>query len=155
MFFLDAPDERVDDFKRAWGDLGDSIVVVGGDGLWNCHVHTDDIGGAIEAGIAVARPRDIRVTDLLEQVEEERWVRDAAALPPEPEPPAEPVSTAVVAIGTGDGIKRIFRSLGVAPASPGLKSRATQTKPARSRLDTAYSPSGLRWGSRRLQPPVR
>ena len=65
--------------SAAWGDLGDSIVVVGGDGIWNCHVHTDDIGAAIEAGIAVGRPRDIRVTDLLEQVadrEEEAWVRD-------------------------------------------------------------------------------
>ncbi len=61
MFFLDAPDDRIDDLKSTWGGLGDSIVVVGGDGLWNCHVHTDDIGGAIEAGIAVGRPRDIRV----------------------------------------------------------------------------------------------
>ena len=68
MFFLDAPDDSIDGFKSAWGDLGDSIVVVGGDGLWNCHVHTDDIGAAIEAGIAVGRPHDIRVTDLLEQV---------------------------------------------------------------------------------------
>ncbi len=36
--------------------LGDSIVVVGGDGLWNCHVHTNDIGAAIEAGIDAGRP---------------------------------------------------------------------------------------------------
>ena len=43
---------RLDDprFSDTWGALGDSIVVVGGDGLWNCHVHTDDIGAAIEAG---------------------------------------------------------------------------------------------------------
>ena len=59
----------IDAFKAAWMALGDSIVVVGGDGLWNCHVHTDDIGGAIEAGIEAGRPRNIRVTDLLEQVE--------------------------------------------------------------------------------------
>ena len=36
-------------FKSGWGAIGDSIVVVGGDGLWNCHVHTNDIGAAIEA----------------------------------------------------------------------------------------------------------
>src|SRR6185369_10403688 len=79
MYFLDAPDAEIEGFKSQWGALGDSIVVVGGEGLWNCHVHTPDIGGAIEAGIAVGRPHDIRVTDLFEQVhdrEEAEWVRD-------------------------------------------------------------------------------
>ena len=38
---------------------------------------------------------------------------------------------------------------------PGLKSRATRTKPARSRLDAPNSPPGLRLGSRRLEPPDR
>jgi dihydroxyacetone kinase-like predicted kinase len=94
-----------------WAGIGDSIVVVGGDGLWNCHIHTDDIGAAVEAAIDVGRPRNIRVTDLMEQVEEERWVREAP--PDAPAPPMDPVPTAVVAVATGDGIRRIFHSLGV------------------------------------------
>jgi len=110
MYFLEAPDETVPAFKDVWSTIGDSIVVVGGDGIWNCHIHTDDIGASIEAALDVGRPRNIRVTDLMEQVEEERWVRDA---PVEEEPPLPPVTTAVVAVSTGDGIKRIFRSLGV------------------------------------------
>ena len=77
MYFLEAPDETIPAFKDVWAGIGDSIVVVGGDGIWNCHIHTDDIGAAIEAAIDCGRPRDIRVTDLLEQVEEERWVREA------------------------------------------------------------------------------
>ena len=44
MYFLELPDERIRDFKEHWGAIGDSIVVVGGDGLWNCHVHTNEIG---------------------------------------------------------------------------------------------------------------
>ena len=52
--------------------------MVGGDGLWNCHIHTNDIGPTIEAGIEVGRPERIRVTDLSEEVMEERWVREAA-----------------------------------------------------------------------------
>jgi DAK2 domain fusion protein YloV len=111
MYLLDAPDGSIPAFKRVWAGVGDSIVVVGGDGLWNCHIHTDDIGAAIEAAVDVGRPRRIRVTDLEEQMEEERWVRDA---PPEEEAAsAEPVTTAVVAVATGEGIGRIFRSLGV------------------------------------------
>ena len=56
MYFLDLVDERIQAFKEAWGEIGDSIVVVGGDGLWNCHVHTNDIGAAIEAALDSRRP---------------------------------------------------------------------------------------------------
>ncbi|MBV8305528.1 MAG: hypothetical protein JOZ04_15050, partial [Acidimicrobiia bacterium] len=111
MYLLEAPDGAISAFKNVWAGIGDSIVVVGGDGLWNCHIHTDDIGAAVEAALDAGRPRNIRVTDLLEQVEEERWVREAP--PDEPPPPTEPVPTAVVAVATGDGIRRIFHSLGV------------------------------------------
>jgi DAK2 domain fusion protein YloV len=109
MFFLHADDERVPAFKDAWLAIGDSIVVVGGNGLYNCHIHTDDIGAAVEAGIEAGRPSKIRVTDLLEEVEEQQWVRDAAV---PPAAVAEHVTTAVVSVGVGDGVVRMLRSLG-------------------------------------------
>jgi uncharacterized protein len=116
MYLLYAPDDSMADFKEVWAGIGDSIVVVGGDGLWNCHIHTDDIGAAVEAGVDAGRPQRIRVTDLAEQVEEERWVREAASAPGAASgaESAGPVpTTSVVAVVTGDGIGRIFRSLGV------------------------------------------
>lgn len=111
MFFLDAPDDSVEGFKSAWAEIGDSIVVVGGDGLWNCHVHCDDIGAAIEAGIAVGRPHGIRVTDLIEELEENAWVQEAMG---QSSVPADGRTSAVVAVAVGDGVAKIFRSLGVA-----------------------------------------
>jgi uncharacterized protein len=116
MYLLEAPDDTIPSFKEVWAGLGDSIVVVGGAGLWNCHIHTDDIGAAIEASLDAGRPRNLRVTDLLEQVEEERWVREGAGTVgtgPSATPPGPPPTTGVVAVATGDGIGRIFRSLGV------------------------------------------
>ena len=114
MYFLEAPDETIPSFKEVWASIGDSIVVVGGDGIWNCHIHTDDIGAAIEAALDCGRPKRIRVTDLLEQVEEERWVREAAGAGGEDEVDLrDPVPCAVVAVATGEGIRRIFRSMGV------------------------------------------
>jgi hypothetical protein len=112
MYLLHAPDDSMNAFKEVWAGIGDSIVVVGGDGLWNCHIHTDDIGAAIEAAVEAGRPQRIRVTDLADQVEEERWVREAAAATVV-EPTGPPPTTSVVAVVTGDGIGRIFRSLGV------------------------------------------
>ena len=64
MYLLDADDDTIPAFREAWAAIGDSIVVVGGDGIWNCHVHTNDIGAAVEAGIDAGRPHSIRVTDL-------------------------------------------------------------------------------------------
>jgi dihydroxyacetone kinase-like predicted kinase len=133
MYFLHAEDERIDGFKQAWGALGDSIVVVGGDGIWNCHVHTDDIGAAIEAGIAVGRPSDIRVTDLLEQVdgrEEEAWVRgEDASLGggPADVAPLERVTTGVVAVAVGDGLRKLLLGLGVQQVVAGGQSMNPST----------------------------
>ncbi|HEX7276032.1 MAG TPA: DAK2 domain-containing protein, partial [Acidimicrobiales bacterium] len=108
MYLLDAADENIDAFKAAWMDIGESIVVVGGDGLWNCHIHSDDIGASIEAGIEAGRPRQIRVTDLAGQVEEERWVRQGLG-----SPASRPrVTTAVVAVALGEDVREGFRSFG-------------------------------------------
>jgi len=114
MYFLEAPDETIPAFRDVWAGVGDSIVVVGGGGIWNCHIHTDDIGAAVEAALDAGRPRQIRVTDLFDQVEEERWVREAAdSGGDQPPPGTEAIVCAAVAVATGEGIRRIFHSLGV------------------------------------------
>jgi fatty acid kinase len=118
MYFVDLLDERIQEFKESWGEIGDSIVVVGGDGLWNCHVHTNDIGAAIESALKLdGRPKQIRVTDLFEEIAEEHAAREASIT-------ARPVRTAagfglpavtcaVVAVASGDGLAELFGQLGV------------------------------------------
>jgi DAK2 domain fusion protein YloV len=119
MYLLHADDSMIPAFKDTWSALGDSIVVVGGDGIWNCHVHTNDIGAAVEAGVEAGRPAKIRVTDLLDEVEEEQWVREhtaaagGARTSETDGAPSERVTTAVVAVGVGTGVQRLFTSLGV------------------------------------------
>ena len=116
MYFMDLDDPQIQSFKEGWSEIGDSIVVVGGDGLWNCHVHTNDIGAAIEVSLGLGgRPKQIRVTDLFEEMAEEHAQREAAlggharragaGLPP--------VTCAVVAVASGDGLAELFGQLGV------------------------------------------
>ncbi|MFN5841199.1 MAG: DAK2 domain-containing protein, partial [Acidimicrobiaceae bacterium] len=118
MFLLDLDDSRASEFKSAWGTIGDSIVVVGGDGLYNCHIHTNDIGAAIEAPLLLnGRPRNIRVTDLFEEVAEEHAAREAELGSPVQSrthsPSLPPVTCAVVAVASGDGLAELFGQLGV------------------------------------------
>ncbi len=137
MYFLAAKDDLIPAFKDVWAGIGDSIVVVGGDGLWNCHIHTDDVGAAIEAGIDAGRPRDVRVTDLAGEVEEERWVREAPAAATEVPPKSEAgAKTSVVVVANGEGIERIFHSLGVQHIVEGGQSMNPSTKEILDAVDS-------------------
>lgn len=118
MFLLNLDDAKAPEFKSAWGSLGDSIVVVGGDGLYNCHIHTNDIGASIEAPLLLGgTPRNIRVTDLFEEVAEEHAAREAELGAPVTSRPhatsLPPVTCAVVAVASGEGIGELFGQLGV------------------------------------------
>jgi uncharacterized protein len=138
MYFLEAHDDAISGFKSVWAGIGDSIVVVGGDGLFNCHIHTDDVGAAIEAALDVGRPRGIRVTDLAEQVIEERWVREGAAAHEGVSELGPAPATAVVAVVQGDGVGRIFRSLGVR----GLVGGGQSMNPSTAELLAAVTATG-------------
>jgi len=96
MYLLDAPDDKIGDYRQNLAGLGDSVVVVGGDGLWNVHVHTDDVGAAIEQGIDIGRPHRIRVTHFADQAHHH-----------EPAP-----GRAVIAVVAGDGLADLFTEAG-------------------------------------------
>jgi DAK2 domain fusion protein YloV len=116
MYLCDLADEHIDAFKHGWGAIGDSIVVVGGDGTWNCHVHTNDIGAAIEVALDLdGRPRQIRVTDLFEEMALDHAARESSMRAGSPSAAADlpAVTTAVVAVSSGPGIGELFAELGV------------------------------------------
>jgi uncharacterized protein len=128
MFLLDLDDANLKIFKNAWGEIGDSIVVVGGDGLYNCHIHTNDIGAAVEAPLIVGgRPSKIRVTDLFEEMAEEHAKREESLGAPvevlggsrssgragSRQSALPPVTCAVVAVASGEGLAELFGQMGV------------------------------------------
>jgi uncharacterized protein len=120
MFLLNLDDSQHRAFMTAWGEIGDSIVVVGGEGLYNCHIHTNDIGAAIEAPLKLdGKPFNIRVTDLFEEMEEEHAQREAAmgaggAVAKKSAVASLPaVNCAVIAICSGDGLAELFGQMGV------------------------------------------
>jgi fatty acid kinase len=144
MYLLEAEDSTIAAFKDTWASLGDSIVVVGGDGMWNCHVHTNDVGAAIEAGIDAGRPRSIRVTDLVDQVEEEQWVRERTASTAGSDTSAiaaDRCTTAVVAVGVGEGVRRLLNSLGVHAVVAGGQSMNPSTAQILEAIDRCPSDS--------------
>jgi fatty acid kinase len=99
--------------------LGDSLLVVGGPDLWNVHVHVDDAGAAVEAGITAGRPERIRITHLHSQVAARE----------------ETGAVGVVACAPGPGVAGLLREAGavVVESAPGRRASA------RHLLEAAHS----------------
>jgi uncharacterized protein len=127
MYLLDAEDAAVPTLRETLGGLGDSLVVVGGEGLWNVHVHVDDVGAAVEAGIAAGRPHRIRVTHFAEQVAEARLR------------PTTRTGRRVVAVAAGPGLASLFEEAGavVVTGGPGRRPSTGQLLEAITACDAA------------------
>jgi uncharacterized protein len=127
MYLLDAEDDRVPALRAALATFGDSLVVVGGDGQWNVHVHVDDVGAALEAGIDAGRPHRVRVTHFAEQVS-----RDSRAVATRP-------GRTVVAVAAGAGLGQLFEQAGatVVRGEPGRRPSTGQVIEAIQSAGTA------------------
>ncbi|MFD6886902.1 DAK2 domain-containing protein [Streptomyces sp. NPDC059957] len=80
IYLLEAAETEVDRLRTRLDSLGDSLVVVGGDGLWNVHVHVDDPGAAVEAAVVAGRPYRIRITHFGDERRRARGERSQRAV---------------------------------------------------------------------------
>ncbi|MGC5029492.1 DAK2 domain-containing protein [Micromonospora sp. DT229] len=106
QFLLDAEAEAVGRMRDTLAALGDSLVVVGDEGTWQVHVHVNDVGAAIEAGVVAGRPYQISVTRFADQVP--------------PAPVRAPDGRAAVVVAAGAGIAELLTREGavVVPGNP-------------------------------------
>lgn len=132
-------DARADELRSGLRSLGDSVVVVGDGGAgdtarWAVHVHTDEVGPAIEVALTLGRVSEIRVTDMLDPEsvhasEARRGHRhdhgacgvadaDADAAPQPEAAPPERVVVAVVPDPTGP-LADLFVEAGARVVGPG------------------------------------
>ncbi|WP_277454928.1 DAK2 domain-containing protein [Janibacter sp. DB-40] len=109
MYLLrEVPEEGVLVLRRELDGLGDSVVVSGAEDLTHVHVHTDDIGGVLQAGLAHGAPDRVVVT-LLDTT---------------PATPQRGVS--LVACAAGPGIAEVITQAGAVsvPSGPGHRASA-------------------------------
>jgi DAK2 domain fusion protein YloV len=112
MYLLDAPALAIGPLRQALAPLGDSLVVVGSEPTWNVHVHVDDVGAAVEAGIEAGRPHRIRITHFRDAAR-----ATAVALPAD--------SRRVVSVVAGAGLAALFEAAGATVVHGGPGRRAS------------------------------
>lgn len=115
----DADEESVQVLRGELAAMGDSLVVVGSQAtaqataIWNVHVHVDDAGAAIEAGVRAGRPHSITVLRFADQAE----AVDEACHVQTPSPGQAPIGSwsgrGLVAVAPGAGLAGLFAGEGV------------------------------------------
>jgi hypothetical protein len=95
-YLLEAAAGPVGLLRERLDALGDSLVIVGDEDLWNVHVHVADAGAAIEEGLLAGRPRRITVT----------WLGPVVG------GTAGGGGRAVVAVAEGEGLASLLRGGG-------------------------------------------
>lgn len=104
--------DAVVELRTRLAEIGDSLVVVGSDDLWSIHVHVDDAGAAVEAGIAAGRPHQVRITHFDDSVHGHGGGHGHGR------PGSHGVGTtrrtgrAVVAVSAGPGLAALFEDAG-------------------------------------------
>ncbi len=119
QYLLDADDEGVAVLRPVLAAMGDSLVIVGsgsagGLPVWNVHVHVNDVGAAIEAGIRAGRPHRISVTRFADQmsVADPVSVGAGSGSAPPDATPFDVEARGLVVVAAGPGLAEIFRAEG-------------------------------------------
>jgi DAK2 domain fusion protein YloV len=99
--FVEGDGVDPDRIEAELGEYGDSLLVVGAPGAAKLHVHTDEPGRVLELATSLGSVEEIDIKNMHLQAVE-RQVRLAGAK----------AATDVVAVATGQGNARLFRSLG-------------------------------------------
>jgi uncharacterized protein len=109
MFLLGGCDaEGADLLRERLDEIGESVAIAtsGVVGGYSIHVHTDDAGAAVEAGLAFGNPRRIQISAL---------TSGATGLPPG----SWTRERAVLAVVDGDGAAELFAGEGACVLRPG------------------------------------
>jgi uncharacterized protein len=90
--------------------LGDSVIVVGEPSLVRVHVHTDDPGAALSLGTGAGQLVQVKVDNIRKQAERFVQMHQGMRAPADLPSKATPLST--VAVVAGEGMARVFESVG-------------------------------------------
>jgi DAK2 domain fusion protein YloV len=104
--FLDA-----DRIRDKIGDMGDSVLAVGDENMVKIHIHTNHPGQILELCVKYGSLHNIKIDNMKEQ--------HAELLFDGPQPAALVERQAVVAVAVGEGMGKIFESLGTAKVIQG------------------------------------
>lgn len=116
QFILHGKNLDVDNIRSKIDAMGDSTLVVGGSTTVKVHVHTPNPGDPLNYAASIGSLSRIIVENMQEQYQE--FVKSHTPAPPQPKT-APPSGIAVIAVVPGDGLAKVYLSLGSRAIVPG------------------------------------
>jgi DAK2 domain fusion protein YloV len=107
QFLIQGTSLDVDEIRRRIDAMGESTLVVGDQRLVKVHVHVQDPGIPISYGVSQGVIGDVVVENMEDQYQDFVMHRGRAAVATE-----EITNIATICVAPGDGLKRVFESLG-------------------------------------------
>ena len=118
QFLIEGHQLRIDEIRETLTSMGDSVLVVGDENTVKVHVHAADPGRIMSYATSKGALRDVVVENMQQQYRQflaKREPQEAAVVPP-----AQPLGdTAIVVVANGEGLTRVFESLGASVVVPG------------------------------------
>ncbi len=111
QFLIVGQDLDVDAIRQQITAMGECPLAVGESAMVKIHVHVPDPGVPISYGASLGSLRDVVVEDMQAQYQDFIVERDVAS--PALSQPFQDIGMGIVAVVMGDGLARVFESLGV------------------------------------------
>ncbi|HOK63541.1 MAG TPA: DAK2 domain-containing protein [Soehngenia sp.] len=110
-FIIVTNHQDIDGFRDKLSFYGDSLLVVGADGVIKVHIHTNNPGEVVEKALQLGELRDIKIDNMRYQ-HEEILLKDE--LRKKEANKDEPVKKYyIISVSTGKGLNELFKSLNV------------------------------------------
>ena len=112
-FLIESKDGDYLNYRNKISNLGDCLLIVGGEGLIKTHIHTNNPGKVLEEALKLGQLKDIKIDNM-------RIQHSHIVMGPEADKYLDPYNNpdetkeyGFVSISTGDGFEKLFRELGV------------------------------------------
>ena len=118
MYLLQGTDLNIDAIRQTISTMGNSVVVVGDEKQIKVHIHTEEPGVPLTYGVNLGILSNIVVENL--QLQTERFAaQERPSAVAMAKAAAHKGDIAVIAVSPGQGISRVFESLGASVTVPG------------------------------------
>lgn len=113
-FFVHSDASNVEEFKRDLESHGDSMIVVGVEDIIKVHIHTNDPGLILSKAVKLGELSKVKIENMREQHRNLLFTEaEQSEFDEDKKEDIELKKYSFVAVAMGDGIKNIFKDLGV------------------------------------------
>lgn len=134
-FMINTKYDDIERFRENLSLQGDSLLVVGGEGIIKVHIHTNNPGTVLEEALKLGDLNDIKIDNMRIQ-HEEVLLKDELEKIRDTE--KSPKKYSIISVSSGDGFSEVFKDLNVDIVVSGGQTMNPSTEDFLNAIDKTY-----------------